>query len=345
MFAEVPPLTSLAKGAGCGCKIQPSLLSQALSALPISSDPRLLVGTQTRDDAAVFRLSDDVALVATTDFFTPVVDDPFLFGRIAAANALSDVYAMGATPLFALSLVGFPVDKLPIENLKRILAGAGEVCAEAGISIVGGHSIDDPEPKFGLAVTGSVHPNRVLSNSGARPGDVLMMSKALGVGIALTAHKRGVRSPAIEAAIAQMATLNRLPGEVFAKAQVHALTDITGFGLLGHLWNIVEGSGVQAELDCAAIPVLPGVKELVQKDVVSGGTRRNLMDVEGKVEFPADFPLWKRLILADAQTNGGLLAAVSPDQVGDVLAELSALGVSAVVVGKVREGAAGIFVS
>lgn len=340
----LPPLIQLSHGAGCGCKIRPADLLEALKSLPPPTDPRLMVGPATRDDAAVYRLNDDLALVATTDFFTPVVDDPFLFGRIAAANALSDVYAMGGTPIFALSLVSFPVGTLPGEQLGQILAGAAQVCAEAGIDIVGGHSIDDPEPKFGLAVTGTVHPNRVLSNAGARPGDRLVLTKPLGAGIATTAIKRGIASPAIDEAIQAMATLNRAAGEVFAESRVHALTDVTGFGLLGHLWNVAEGSGLVAIIDSDRVPLHPGVEALAREGVVPGGSRRNLEDVARHVSFADALPEWKRLVLADAQTNGGLLAAVSEADVEAILERLAEKGVRGVVIGELREGAPRIVV-
>lgn len=306
------------------------------------TDRRVLVGPGSRDDAAVYRLSADTALVATTDFFTPVVDDPFLFGRIAAANALSDVYAMGARPLYALSLVGFPLGTLPGEVLGAILEGAADACAEAGIDIVGGHSIDDPEPKFGLAVTGLVHPRRILTNAKARPGDRLLLTKPLGTGIATTAIKRGLGSPAIASAIEHMSRLNRAGGEVFAKAAVHALTDVTGFGLLGHLWNVCEASKVRARVRFADVPLMPGIPALAQADVFPGGSRRNLADLAEHVRFPAKMPEWQRLVLADAQTNGGLLAAVAPRDVARVVRALGRRKVEAHDIGQLEKGAPGI---
>ena len=306
------------------------------------TDKRVLVGPATRDDAAVYRLSKEQALVSTADFFTPVVDDPFTFGRIAAANALSDVYAMGAKPLFALSLVAFPLGELPGEILSRILEGAEEACQEAGIDVVGGHSIDDPEPKFGLAVTGLVHPRQVLTNAKARAGDLLVLTKPLGSGIATTALKRGLASEAIAAAVAQMSALNRAAGEVFQKAKVHALTDVTGFGLLGHLWNVCEASRVGARLFAAKVPVLPGVAELAQAGVVPGGTERNLEDVAPHVVFPASLPRWQRLVFADAQTNGGLLAAVAAKDVEKLLRALARRKVMGSVIGVIEPGPAQI---
>jgi selenide,water dikinase len=344
MAAEAVRLTQLSHGAGCGCKLRPADLASVLGHLAPSQDPRLLIGLATRDDAAVFRLSGKLALVATTDFFTPVVDDPFVFGRIAAANALSDVYAMGGKPLFALSLVGFPLATLGAEMLGRILEGAASACTEAGIEIVGGHSIDDPEPKFGLAVTGTVRPNRALSNARARPGDALVLTKPLGAGLATTAIKKGVGSPAIDAAVKWMSTLNRAAGEVFARARVNALTDVTGFGLLGHLWNVVEASRVSARVRFDDVPLMPGVQQLAEAGIVPGGSRRNLADVATHVRFPDALAEWKRLVLADAQTNGGLLATVRQRQVPSVLKSLRKRGVEAAVIGSIAKGRPEIFV-
>lgn len=299
------------------------------------TDPSALVGTETRDDAAVYLLDAERAVVETVDFFTPVVDDPYWFGRIAAANALSDVWAMGARPLFALNLVGWPVGKLPMEQLGEVLRGGAEAAALAGISILGGHSIDDPEPKYGLAVTGLVHPARILRNVGARPGDRLLLTKPLGSGIATTALKRGVAPGPLEArAVEVMAELNRAAGEVLAgSGAVHALTDVTGFGLLGHAWNMAEGSRVRLRLSADAIPVLEGVIELAAEGVVPGGSKANLAWVAPHVRFADHLPAPLRQVLADAQTNGGLLAAVDAEAAGGVLAALRAAGVAGVQVG------------
>jgi selenide,water dikinase len=305
------------------------------------NDPRALVGHDTRDDAAVYRISDTEAIVETVDFFTPVVDDPYWFGRIAAANALSDIWAMGARPLFALNLVGWPVGKLPMELLGEVLRGGGDAAQEAGIPVLGGHSIDDPEPKFGMAVTGLVHPDRVLRNVGARPGDVLVLTKPLGAGIATTAIKRGV-APAelVERIVKLMATLNRTAGELLAASgAVHALTDVTGFGLLGHAWEMAEGSGVALRFRVAEVPVVEGIRELAAQDVLPGGSRANLKWVTPHLEVGAGVDPLLPAILADAQTNGGLLAALAPDRAGAVLAGLVAAGVPAVVVGEVLTGA------
>jgi selenide,water dikinase len=292
----------------------------------------------------VYQLSPSEAIVETVDFFTPVVDDPFVFGRIAAANAFSDVWAMGARPLFALNLVGFPVKTLPLEMLAEILRGGEDAAAEAGAPILGGHSIDDPEPKYGLAVTGLVHPDRILRNVGARPGDRLLLTKPLGSGIATTAIKRGVAdSGLVERAVAVMSALNRRSGEVLAASgAVHALTDVTGFGLLGHLWGMAVGSRVAVRLRAADVPVLEGVRELADRDVVPGGSKANLAWVEPNVRFAAALDAAARIVLADAQTNGGLLAAVDPARAVAVTAELRQAGIDAAEVGEVVAGEARI---
>jgi selenide,water dikinase len=310
--------------------------------VPRSQDPRALVGHETHDDAAVYRLSDTEAIVETVDFFTPVVDDPFLFGRIAAANALSDIWAMGARPLFALNLVGFPVGKLPLEVLGEILRGGADACAEAGTPVLGGHSIDDPEPKFGMAVTGVVHPDRVLRNVGARPGDRLLLTKPLGSGIVTTAIKRGIAPPdVVERAVKVMAALNRAGGEVLAASgAVHALTDVTGFGLLGHAWEMAQGSGVGLRLHLSAIPILDGVRALADADVAPGGTRANAAWVAPHVRFEDGVPPALRLVLADAQTNGGLFAAIPAARFDEVVAALGRAGVQAAAVGEAVEGPA-----
>jgi selenide,water dikinase len=308
--------------------------------VPKVEDPRALVGHETRDDAAVYRLSDTEAIVETVDFFTPVVDDPYWFGRIAAANALSDIWAMGARPLFALNLVGWPVATVPMETLGEVLRGGAESARLAGVPILGGHSIDDPEPKYGMAVTGIVHPDRVLRNVGARPGDVLLLTKPLGSGIATTAIKQGKADAAlVDRAVEVMSGLNRVAGEILAASgAVHALTDVTGFGLLGHGWEMAEGSGVAFVLRAEAVPVLSGVRELAARDVVPGGSRANLKWVSPHVRFAEGLPPTTPIVLADAQTNGGLLAAVDPARADDLLAALRAAGVGAVVVGDVRPG-------
>jgi selenide,water dikinase len=318
-------------------------LAQVLRRLPKVSDARALVGHETRDDAAVYQLSPTEAIVETVDFFTPVVDDPYWFGRIAAANAFSDIWAMGARPLFALNLVAFPVKQLPLEVLAEILRGGAEAAELAGAPILGGHSIDDPEPKYGMAVTGLVHPGRILRNVGARPGDQLLLTKPLGSGIVSTAIKRGTATPEqIAEVTAVMAELNRAAGEVFAASgAVFALTDVTGFGLLGHAWGMAEGSRVVLCIEAAAVPVQAGVLALAERDVVPGGTVANLDWATPHTRFAASIRRPTQLVLADAQTNGGLLAAVAPDQLETVQRLLADRGVNAAHIGEVRDAPSG----
>jgi selenide, water dikinase len=308
-----------------------------MRALPKLPRPRsLLIGTENRDDAAVVRLDKTRALVATVDFFAPVVDDPRDYGAIAAANAISDVYAMGGKPLYALSVVGFPREGGHWDVLGEILAGGAEKAHEAGCPIVGGHSIDDAEPKYGLAVTGLVHPDRILANSGAKQGDVLLLTKALGTGIATTAIKKGIASKELVlAAVEQMKTLNKAAGEVFARSwkNVHALTDVTGFGLLGHLDSLLRASDVRAAVRADAVRVLPGVRALAAQGVVPGGSKANLEFLLDRTQLPAQMSEADRLVLADAQTNGGLLAAVSEKAAPRILKALADAGAPAVELG------------
>jgi selenide,water dikinase len=313
-------LSGLSRGAGCGCKLPAADLLPIVRALPASDDPRLLVGSASADDAAVFQLSDGLALVQTVDFFTPIVDDPFDFGRIAAANAISDVYAMGGAPMTALNLVAFPLQELGAEVLRSILEGGLAVAAEAGCTIVGGHSIDDPEPKYGLAVTGTVDPRRMLTNAGARAGDALVLTKPLGVGAITTAHKRGAAAPGqLAAAVAVMSELNADAARAALDAGAHAATDITGFGLLGHLHSLALQSGLAAEVDARAVPCLDGVPELLEgEEGISGGTRRNLAYAEGFTKFSSEVPSWRRRLTVDATTSGGLLVAVEPRRAREV---------------------------
>ncbi len=300
----------------------------------------MLVGHETRDDAAVYRLDASQAIVETVDFFTPVVDDPYWFGRIAAANAFSDIWAMGARPLFALNLVAWPVGKAPLEMLAEVLRGGAETARLAGAPVLGGHSIDDPEPKYGMAVTGLVHPERILRNVGARPGDVLLLTKPLGSGIVTTAIKRGVApGPLVDRIVEVMAALNRAAGEILAESgAVHALTDVTGFGLLGHGWEMAEGSGVALRIRAGAVPVLEGVHELAARDVVPGGSKANLKWVTPNARFAPKLPPTTAIVLADAQTNGGLLAAVDAARADALLSRLRAAGVEASAVGDVVAG-------
>jgi len=300
-------------------------------------DERALVGHETYDDAAVYAFSPEEAIVETVDFFTPVVDDPYWFGRIAAANALSDIWAMGARPLFALNLVGFPVGKLPLDTLSEILRGGADAAAEAGAPILGGHSIDDPEPKYGLAVTGVVDPRKILRNGGAGPGDQLLLTKPLGSGIATTAIKRGIATPdLVERVTGLMARLNRTAGEILAASgAVRALTDVTGFGLLGHGLEMARGSKAALRIEAARVPVIDGIRALAEQDVLPGGSRANLDWVRPHVRFGAAVDPVQQRILADAQTNGGLLAAVAPERLEAVLGLLRAAGVEAAHIGEV----------
>jgi len=309
--------------------------------LPVD-DPNVLVGHHSGDDAAVYRISGDRALVVTADFFTPIVDDPFDFGRIAAANALSDVYAMGGRPLFALNLVGFPRKLLPEGILEEILRGGSAVAAEAGIPVLGGHTIDDPEPKYGMVAVGEVDPARMVTNAGARPGDVLVLTKPLGSGIVATAVKAGVASDVVVAeAVRCMATLNRAGAEAMVAAGVTAGTDVTGFGLLGHLRSMMRASGTSARIIAARVPWLPGVEALVDAGQIPGGTKRNLSDLTEAVSFGAEISERTRLVLADAQTSGGLLMAVPPERLDALLEALAGRTLVAAVIGEVESGEAG----
>ena len=321
-------LTHYTHGLGCACKLRPQALEEVLAALPPPADPAVLVGTETSDDAAVYRLDDETAIVQTVDFFTPIVDDPYWFGAISAANSLSDVYAMGARPLFGLNIVGFPSNRLPLRVLEQILRGAIDKAAEAGVSVIGGHTVDDTEPKFGLAVTGIVHPERVLRNSTARAGDALVLTKPLGVGIISTAVKRGLADEATAREAAElMATLNRAAAEAMIEVGAHACTDVTGFGLLGHLREMSAGSGMDVTVDAPAVPMLPAARAFAGADVVPGGTLDNLAHVEPYVTFAPGVSRVEQLILADAQTSGGLLISLAADRVDALLAALRARGV------------------
>jgi selenide,water dikinase len=306
------------------------------------ADPSVLVDASTMDDAAVYRIAPDRALVATLDFFTPIVDDPYDFGWIAATNALSDIYAMGARPLFALNIVAFPRNLLDQGLLDEILRGGGDVAREAGIAIVGGHSVDDPEPKYGLVAIGEVHPDRVVRNSTAQAGDVLVLSKPIGTGVIATAIKKDAAPPElVRAAVASMTTLNRGAAQAMTAAGAHAATDVTGFGLLGHLRSLARASGVAAQIHASAVPLLPGVRELAAAGHIPGGTRRNLEDLASDVWFD-DIDDVTRIVLADAQTSGGLLISVPPDRAEDLIARLrDARTPVAAVIGELTAGASG----
>jgi selenide,water dikinase len=336
-------LTQLAKRAGCAAKQPPDYLFPLLKALPAITDPNVLVGNATADDAAIYKLSDELALVLTTDFFTPIVDGPYDFGAIAAANALSDVYAMGGTPIAALSLVGFPDLALPPEVLVAILKGAAEKAAEAGIAIVGGHTIKSEEPIFGLAVVGTVAPAKVLTNDKARPGDALILTKPVGLGIITTAAKNGEDSlGAIADGIRVMTTLNRAAAEVLVRTGAHALTDVTGYGLLGHLRNMAAASKVGARVVLDRVPVLPAAWEYVRAGIAPGGTHANHRFLAEWVSYAADLTKEEQLLLCDAQTSGGLLAAVPAWDAEAVVAALHAGGMpDATVIGAIEVAAPG----
>jgi selenide, water dikinase len=310
-----PRLTTLSHGAGCACKLPAAELHALLGDLPAPDDDAVLVGSDTMDDAAVYRVADDLAIVSTADFFTPIVDDPYDFGRIAAANALSDVYAMGGRPVTALNLVAWSLEALGGDTLREVLRGGHELSARAGVAVVGGHSIDDAEPKFGLAVTGTVHPDRVVRNSTGRPGDELFLTKPLGGGIVSTAMKRGLAADgAAEAAVEVMATLNADAAAAAVDAGASAMTDVSGFGLLGHLRELTSASGVAAEVDAGAVPAIDGVLELLSspEPPIAGGTRRNRQWVEPQVRWGDGVSEERRWLLCDAMTSGGLLVAVPP---------------------------------
>ena len=336
-------LTQFAKRAGCAAKQPPDYLLSLLAGLPPISDPNVIVGHATADDAAVYRISDDLALILTTDFFTPIVDRPYDFGAVAAANALSDVYAMAGTPLTALSIVGFPSGALPPEVLVEILRGAGDKAREAGIAIVGGHTIQSEEPIFGLAVVGKVHPDQAIANSGAQPGDFLVLSKPLGLGIITTAAKRGEDSlGAIDEAVGVMTTLNRDAAVVIAAGNAHAMTDVTGFGLLGHLRNVTAASAVSATIWSDLVPILPQARQYVQGGIAPGGTHANRRFLSKWVDYDPQIPEWQQLLLCDAQTSGGLLAALPGTHAAEVVRHLRYHGLKwAAVVGCVEAGSPG----
>jgi selenide,water dikinase len=308
-------LTTLSHGAGCACKLPAAELHPLLAELPPVDDPRVLVGADTADDAAVYRVSDELAIVSSVDFFTPIVDDPYDFGRIAAANALSDLYAMGATPVTALNLVAWSLEDLGGDALRELLRGGADIAASAGAAVVGGHSIDDPEPKYGMAVTGTVHPDRLVRNSTGRAGDELFLTKPVGGGVASTAAKRGTAPPELtRVAVEVMTTLNRDASERAVAAGASAMTDVTGFGLLGHLHELTLASGVAAEVEADAVPVIDGVLDLLRsaEPPIAGGSRRNRDWVAPAVEFAEDVPEERRWLVCDAMTSGGLLVAAPP---------------------------------
>ncbi len=348
MNAPLPPngteprLTSLSHGGGCGCKIAPGLLSEILKNSAGLLPPQLMVGIETADDAAVYRLNDEQALIATTDFFMPIVDDPFEFGRIAATNAISDVYAMGGTPIMALALVGMPINVLSVETIGRIIAGGQSVATAAGIPIAGGHTIDSVEAIYGLVVMGLVHPDHVKRNADARAGDVLILGKPLGVGVLSAALKKGELSAAGYAAMIENTTKLNKPGALLARMPgVHALTDVTGFGLAGHTLELARGAGLTCIIDWARVPLIDGVRELASKGAVTGASGRNWAGYGRDVDLPEGFGDIDRALLTDPQTSGGLLVSCTPDAVDGVLDLFRREGFAhASVIGRVEAGPA-----
>lgn len=334
-------LTRLSHGGGCGCKIAPALLQKILGATQASLPfPNLLVGAETSDDAAVYRLNDQQAIIATTDFFMPIVDDPFDFGRIAATNAISDIYAMGGTPLMALAIVGMPIDKLSPETIRLILQGGESVCRDAGIPIAGGHSIDSQEPIYGLVAIGVVHPDLVKKNNAAQAGDLLILGKGLGVGVLAAALKKEILSDAgYVQLIATTTQLNKVGSDLVAMAGVHALTDVTGFGLLGHLLEICRGSNLQAAIQFDQIPILSEALHFAQQGIGPGAIARNLASYGHEVDFASTLAEWQQRVLADAQTSGGLLVSVSENEAENVLKKFQLAGFEqASIIGKMQTG-------
>ncbi len=338
-------LTTFSHGGGCGCKIAPAVLAQILAEMPLTSQfPDLLVGSDTSDDAAVYRINDQQAIIATTDFFMPIVDDAFDFGRIAATNALSDVYAMGGRPILALAIVGMPVDKLPLSTVRQILAGGAAVCEAAGIPLAGGHSIDAPEPIYGLVALGIVHPDRVKRNDRAQAGDVLILGKPLGIGILSAALKQGQLDASGYAELIEHTTRLNSVGSVLGEMEaVHAMTDVTGFGLCGHLLEICRGSGLGAELGFGDIPLIETAAQLAKLGYATGASNRNWDSYGASVELEPSFLDWQQKMLCDPQTSGGLLVACSPGSTDEIVALFRQHGFDhARQIGRMREGHAKI---
>jgi selenide,water dikinase len=335
----------MAHGGGCGCKLSPAVLATLLSNTSgAQSFKQLLVGTETGDDAAVWQVDEHTCLIATTDFFTPMVDDPRDFGRIAATNAISDIYAMGGRPIFALAILGMPLGKLAPERVREILHGGREVCQTAGIPVAGGHSIDTPEPIYGLAVNGICAPSELRRNCDARAGDLIILTKPVGVGIYSAAFKKEALSPADYAdMVATMTMLNRIGVELARDSNVHAMTDVTGFGVLGHALGMARGSGLRFALRSESVPLLPRAMQLTQQGFVTGASGRNWESYGASVALPPDCPLWLRQILTDPQTSGGLLVACAPERADALLRTIRDAGYAAArVIGEMREGAPGI---
>jgi selenide,water dikinase len=347
MMSEIR-LTQYSHGGGCGCKISPSVLSQILSGLPQAGMfPDLLVGLESSDDAAVYRLNDTQAIIATTDFFMPIVDDAYDFGRIAATNALSDIYAMGGQPILALAVVGMPIDKLPLETIQQILAGGAAVCQSAGIPIAGGHSIDSPEPIYGLVALGIVHPDKVKRNNMAQAGDVLVLGKPLGIGVLSAALKKGeLNAEGYQQMIDVTTQLNRTGTMLSNIAGVHAMTDVTGFALLGHLLEICRGSQLQAQLEFKRIPFIDIASQLAQTGYATGAADRNWSSYAEAVSLGGEIAEWQRKLLCDPQTSGGLLVSCAPECADEVVAAFKADGFNQVaVIGSMHIGSAQVTVS
>ncbi len=322
-------LTGYTQGLGCACKLRPQELEKILKDIPSSTDPNVLIDTRTSDDAAVYRINEETAIVQTVDFFTPVVDEPYNFGSIAAANALSDIYAMGAKPLFALNIVGFPSNRLPMEVLKEILKGASDKAAEAGICIPGGHTIEDPEPKYGMVVCGKVHPDKIWTNSGAKENDAIILTKPVGTGILTTALKRGLLSERTKTElISLMSELNKKAADIFEKYSVHACTDITGFGLIGHLSEVSVASRLNVELFSGRVPVLEETANFAAAGIIPGGSKNNLEHFSRHVIWDETISPLTQIILCDAQTSGGLLVTVPADEKEELVTELKKAGLS-----------------
>ena len=340
---NVPPfrLTSLAHGGGCGCKLAPSVLRQLLADQPLASPyQHLLVGTETGDDAAVWQIDENVCVIATTDFFMPVVDDPYDFGRIAATNAISDVYAMGGSPIMALAILGMPVDKVPIDMVREILKGGAAVCTMAGIPVAGGHSIDSPEPIYGLAVIGTCRPQDVRRNTNARPGDALILTKPVGVGVYSAAIKKGALPlSGYKEMIATTTLLNSIGAEVARDPAVHSMTDVTGFGLLGHVLEMARGSKVMFVVRAGDVPLMAEAVPLAQQGFVTGASGRNWESYRDDAILPPGFPEWRRHLLTDPQTSGGLLIACAPDHASAILGTIVDAGYpSARIIGYAETG-------
>jgi selenide,water dikinase len=337
------PLTSLAHGGGCGCKLAPSVLHELLANEPAALPYRqLLVGTETGDDAAVWQIDENLCIVATTDFFMPVVDDPHDFGRIAATNAISDIYAMGAKPIMALAILGMPLGKVSVEIVREILKGGAAVCAAAGIPVAGGHSIDAPEPIYGLAVIGVCRPQDVRRNADARPGDALILTKAIGVGVYSAAIKKGLISDTAYAEMLATTTLlNRIGADLARDGDVHAMTDVTGFGVLGHGLEMARGSSNTLVLRFADLPLLAEAERLARDGVVTGASRRNWLSYDDAIDLPAEIDDWQRNLLTDPQTSGGLLVACSRGRANDILRQIRDAGYpAACIMGRVEAGGA-----